>query len=121
MSRSASIKIMPVVSYARAHTEEAIAVLVDVMRDPAAKETSRVAAACAILNRGWGTPPQSIQVVGEAPKSVALGNLTTDELQQLHTLVSKVREADEVVEPQDMPDEKDLKNVTALVPVEKQA
>ena len=40
----------------RAHTPEAIAALVDALKSP----RERVAAACALLDRGWGRPTQTI-------------------------------------------------------------
>ncbi len=45
---------------ARAHTSEAIEVLVKVMGDPDAAPSARVGAATALLDRGWGKPAQTI-------------------------------------------------------------
>jgi hypothetical protein len=45
---------------ARAHTEEAIRVLVEVMNNKKASPSARVSAASAILDRGYGKPPQAI-------------------------------------------------------------
>ena len=45
---------------ARAHTETAINVLKRVMTSPRASAAARVAAAQALLDRGWGKAPQSI-------------------------------------------------------------
>jgi hypothetical protein len=50
---------------ARGHTEDAVAVLVEVMGDAGAPAASRVSAAAHILDRGWGRPNQGISV--EAP------------------------------------------------------
>jgi Family of unknown function (DUF5681) len=47
---------------ARAHTEEAITVLVEVMKDTKAPPSARVSAAGAILDRGWGRPQQSVDM-----------------------------------------------------------
>ncbi len=47
---------------ARAHTEEAIATLVEIMTDTAASPASRVSAAQALLDRGYGRPPASLDV-----------------------------------------------------------
>jgi hypothetical protein len=46
---------------ARTHTRTAINVLVGVMRSKGATPAARVSAANAILDRGWGKPPQSLQ------------------------------------------------------------
>jgi hypothetical protein len=45
---------------ARSHTETAISTLVGVMNQSAAPPAARVAAASAILDRGWGKPAQAI-------------------------------------------------------------
>ena len=47
-------------SLARAHTRTALNVLVGVMRNTKATPPARVAAANAILDRGWGKPTQSL-------------------------------------------------------------
>ncbi len=48
-------------SLARSHTRTAINVLVGVMRSKDATHTARVSAANAILDRGWGKAPQSLE------------------------------------------------------------
>ena len=48
-------------SVARSHTRTAINVLVGIMRSEGATAAARVTAANAILDRGWGKPPQSLQ------------------------------------------------------------
>ena len=45
---------------ARAHTGEAIETLVKVMNKPEASASAQVAAAVALLDRGWGRPSQTI-------------------------------------------------------------
>jgi hypothetical protein len=47
---------------ARAYTKEAIITLADIMRNEKAPHTAKVAAAQAILDRGWGKPPQDTTV-----------------------------------------------------------
>ena len=47
-------------SLARAHTEKAIEVLGGIMSQPASPDSARVAAATALLDRGWGKPAQAI-------------------------------------------------------------
>jgi hypothetical protein len=48
-------------SLARSHTRTALNVLVGVMRNSKATAPARIAAANAILDRGWGKAPQAIQ------------------------------------------------------------
>lgn len=49
---------------ARAHTEEAVATLASIMADAGAPPSARVQAAQALLDRGWGRAPQSLEVTG---------------------------------------------------------
>jgi len=48
-------------SLARSHTRSALKALVGVMQCKDATPAARVSAANAILDRGWGKPPQAIQ------------------------------------------------------------
>jgi hypothetical protein len=48
-------------SLARAHTEQAINVLVGIMGQTEAPPAARVSAANSILDRGWGKPAQPIE------------------------------------------------------------
>jgi hypothetical protein len=48
-------------SLARAHTRTAINVLVGIMRNKDSTAAARVTAANAILDRGWGRAPQSLE------------------------------------------------------------
>jgi len=52
---------------ARERTEEAIGTLLDVMRNQDAPSAARVAAAEAMLSRGWGKPTQPFAGDDEAP------------------------------------------------------
>jgi hypothetical protein len=52
-------------SLARSHTRTAINALVGVMRSKNATHAARVSAANAILDRGWGRPPQALENGGE--------------------------------------------------------
>jgi hypothetical protein len=54
-------------SIARSHTRTAINVLVGVMRAKDATAAARVSAANALLDRGWGKPPQSLQNGEDGP------------------------------------------------------
>jgi hypothetical protein len=47
-------------SLARAHTETALNVLAGVMNQPDAPASAKVAAAEALLSRGWGKPAQAL-------------------------------------------------------------
>ena len=51
---------------ARAHTGEAIETLVSIMNNPKAAPAARVSAANALLDRGYGKPPQHITGEGAA-------------------------------------------------------
>jgi hypothetical protein len=55
---------------ARAHTAEAIETLVSIMTDPKSAPAARVSAANALLDRGYGKPPQHI--TGHTANFVAL-------------------------------------------------
>ena len=46
---------------AKAHTRQALNTLVSVMNDSEAPQASRITAAVALLDRGWGRPQQNIE------------------------------------------------------------
>jgi len=50
---------LEIASLARKHTRTAIRTLVGIMNQPLASASARVAAAVALLDRGWGKPKQS--------------------------------------------------------------
>lgn len=50
---------------AKSHTAEAVEVLVEIMNSTGARESARVSAANAILDRGWGRPAQELELVGK--------------------------------------------------------
>lgn len=50
---------------ARVHTETALRVLMGIMTNAEVMPAARVAAAVAILNRGWGAPSQAVELSGE--------------------------------------------------------
>jgi hypothetical protein len=52
-------------SLARSHTGTAIRTLVGIMRQQKAPPAARVAAASAILDRGWGKPAQTLEHTGK--------------------------------------------------------
>lgn len=52
--------LVDVLNLARAHTEPAIATLATIMVDATQPAPARVAAATAVLDRGWGRPAQSV-------------------------------------------------------------
>ena len=54
--------IADVQALAREHTQEAVATLVAIMRDPDAPAAARGGAANAILDRGWGKPPVAVLI-----------------------------------------------------------
>jgi len=51
-------------SLARSHTETAINTLAGIMRQKKAPASARVAAASALLDRGWGKPIQGMEMSG---------------------------------------------------------
>lgn len=53
---------LDVVDLARAHTEAAIETLATIMQDAAVPASARVSAATALLDRGYGRAPQSLDV-----------------------------------------------------------
>ena len=64
-------------SLARAHTERAIQVLAGIMDEPDSAPAARVAAATALLDRGWGKPAQAhAGADGEGPIVVELVRFT---------------------------------------------
>lgn len=54
-------------SLARSHTETAIRTLAGIMRQDKAPAAARVAAAQALLDRGWGKPAQPIEGTDDGP------------------------------------------------------
>jgi len=58
-------------SLARQHTDLAIRTLVQVAASKKAPESSRVAAASALLDRGWGKPKQEVEINQEVSISLA--------------------------------------------------
>jgi len=49
-------------SLARSHTVSALNTLAGVMNEPSAPPSARVAAATALLDRGWGKPHQTAEI-----------------------------------------------------------
>jgi hypothetical protein len=70
---------------AREHTEEALAVLVKVMRNKGEPGSTRAAAADKVLMRGWGQAPQTIALTDER-LSADLSGMTDEQLEALETL-----------------------------------
>jgi hypothetical protein len=66
---------------ARAHTHTALQVLVDIAQSTGASDGARVSAANAILDRGYGKPPQALEVSGAdgEPIGVDLSLLTPEQ------------------------------------------
>jgi hypothetical protein len=68
--------IIEVVQAARERTAQAIETLTAAMKNEKAPWAARVSAACAILDRGWGRAPQSIEIT----RKTDYRTLTDDEL-----------------------------------------
>ena len=78
---------------ARRHTEEAISALAEIVKGRG-DARARVAAACALLDRGWGKAIAHLEVerVSPAPANAwDLSRLSLDELRQLGALREKAR------------------------------
>ena len=67
---------------ARAHTEAAIGVLVEIMHDETAPPTARAAAANHVLDRAWGKATQPVDMAGNG-----LERLSDEELAMLEAFV----------------------------------
>lgn len=63
---------------ARQHTKAALQTLVTVMKSPKATDSARVAAADAVLSRGWGRPSQHLEVEGKLGFADLLAALNRD-------------------------------------------
>ena len=68
-----------VATAARKRTQDAIDTLAAIMRDPKAPAAARVSAATALLDRGYGKPPQAIEVSAEPD----LSRLSDEDLETL--------------------------------------
>jgi len=82
-----------VTELAKSHTEMAIRVLAEIAQDPKAAKNSRVKACELLLNRGHGTPRQSIELTGRQG----------DDLNLNVVLVSATAPALEEPEPEEKP------------------
>jgi len=73
---------------ARAHTSDALQTLVEVMKSPKTTAPARVAAACALLDRGYGRPESSVSATIQTQVAARLDYsvFTTDELALLDKL-----------------------------------
>ena len=74
---------------ARSHTTTALQTLADAMRSEIAPWAARVAAANAILDRGWGKPSQAVEHAGsvgvEHTRRLDISELRDDQLDALET------------------------------------
>jgi hypothetical protein len=57
-------------SLARSHTESAVKTLAGVMTSKDSPPAAQVAAASALLDRGWGKPPQALEHSGKDGGSI---------------------------------------------------
>ena len=62
-------------SLARTHTEMALKTLVAIAKQPKAPAAARVAAAQALLDRGWGKPKQEVEHSGSIELLQVLADL----------------------------------------------
>lgn len=66
--KSASV----IAALAQEKTESALEVLMQIMQDPEKPAASRVSAAVALLDRGYGRPAQSVQLSGDEDNPIGL-------------------------------------------------
>jgi hypothetical protein len=81
---------------ARELTPQALATLESVMANAKAPPSSRVAAAQALLDRGWGRPGQGIEISGRLDVTAfkaGLTHLSESELIELEALLEKAGDA----------------------------
>jgi hypothetical protein len=64
---------------ARAHTATALSVLVEIASKPTATDSARVAAASAILDRGYGKPRQATEISGPNGGPIPVGGVDMPE------------------------------------------
>lgn len=80
---------------AREYTIEAIDCALEIMRDKTAPHAARAQVAGMIFDRGWGRPPQSLTLSGDADNPLRIApsieHLTDEELRVL----ARIRLADE--------------------------
>lgn len=69
---------------ARVHTEDALTTLVTIMKNPVAKDSARVTAACAVLDRGWGKAPQVVELGNKDGQPLALTNVPPELATQIY-------------------------------------
>lgn len=62
-------------SLARAHTESALKTLAGIMNQEESPAASRVAAANALLSRGWGMPTQEMKIDAVDPMTEILAHV----------------------------------------------
>ena len=72
---------------AKSHTRQALNTLISVMNDTSAPSASRVTAATALLDRGWGKPQQSVEA------RVSVGDVGVTAAEVLMRLTTQAREA----------------------------
>ncbi len=72
-------------SLARKHTATAINCLVGIMRQPKCAPAARVAAASALLDRGWGKPQQGLELTGKDG-----GPIQTEEMNAREVILGRI-------------------------------
>lgn len=78
---------------ARAHTAEAIKTLASIMRAKRTPSAARVAAANALLDRGWGKAPQAITGEDGGPVQVDISLSDQQRARALAAFVAKTKHA----------------------------
>ena len=85
-------------SLARVHTASAVRTLVAIMRQPKAPAAARVSAACALLDRGWGKPKETVEqqhsvsdTVLELLRAIGQGKFRGQEAELLEGIVEPAK------------------------------
>ncbi len=86
---------------ARPYVEEALGVIVEIMRDPEAPTPSRLAAAVQIVDRAWGKPKETLEIdnPSEGLRTVLAGVSSSDLVELMRVLKAGAVEAPRDVTP----------------------
>ena len=79
---------------ARQYTEVAVLTLVKVMENPKSPPAARVSAASAILDRGHGKPPQSLEHTGAAGGPIDVRNVPVTDADRIAAIMALAKKAE---------------------------
>lgn len=78
---------------AQAHTAAALKALADICKDPKAPAASRVQAASALLDRGYGKPVQSVEHAGPGGRPMEMNLTKTEQARRVAFLLTDASRA----------------------------